>query len=417
MYILPIHKTWVYPIIFFFIALALASCKKEAFTIPEEILTPEALTATLEDVYKNSTAPGFSVSIVKDNQILYQNAFGKANIQANKDMNTYSTQSIGSISKTFIAAAIVKAIEQGHFTMETNINDILTFDIINPKKPDGIIKVKHLVTHTSGLVDDNVNYLKSYHILEGEQTFTEGAQILINELGFEQRSRLNLKDYLLNYYVEGGEMYSEANFVDAMPGSHWEYSNIASSLAAFLIEEVSQISFHEYVDTYIFTPLEMHTTSYFKSDLSLDNQVTLYWNKGIPLPYYGNDSYPDGSIITSNDDLTKYLMEMLKLVKKQPSILFSQEAADLLFSTLLEDDLLPEGYGENQSVFWFLNGQNILHTGSDPGTTCEIIFDNQGQAGYFILTNMDASTQTHTNEYFDFSKNASLAITRFLSAN
>lgn len=125
----------------------------------------------------------------------------------------------------------------------------------------------------------------------------------------------------------------------------------------------------------------------------------------------------NGSIITSNDDLTKYLMEMLKLAKKQPSILFSQEGADLLFSSLLEDGLLPEGYGENQSVFWFLNGQNILHTGSDPGTTCEIIFDNQGQAGYFILTNMDASTEAHTNAYFDFSKNASLAITRFLSAN
>jgi CubicO group peptidase (beta-lactamase class C family) len=152
------------------LVLSNSSCKKENNPKPEPdfITTPEALTDVLTAIYNDSQAPGFAVSAVENNALIYQESFGKADIAGNKPYTNHTVQPIGSISKTFIAAAIVKAIEQGHFTLESDINEILPFEIKNPKKADAVIKIKHLISHTSGLIDNDEVYIRAYHILPGE---------------------------------------------------------------------------------------------------------------------------------------------------------------------------------------------------------------------------------------------------------
>ena len=411
-------KTMLLALAVFFLSLTFISCDKDGDNLPSDpdhILTSAELTAALSDIYDDSEAPGFTVAIVKNDSLLYQESFGKATIENGKDYTNQTIQPIGSISKTFIAAAIVKAIEQGYFTLETNINDILPFEVKNPIRPNVDIKVKHLVTHTSGLIDADETYFQAYHILPGEDLSTEGSQLLVNVLGAQQRETIALQDFLTAYYQEGGDLYSIDNFASTDSGATWNYSNIAASLAAFLIEASTGTPYREFVSANILQPLGMNRTAYDVVDLDPNDLAKLYWDKSTPFPKYFNDSYPDGSLLTCNEDLTKYLMDMMKGVRGQSSTLFSSESYAMLFDPLLPEGQVPAEVGENQGIFWFLKEDYIQHDGSDPGTTCNLQFDRMGETGYLLLTNMDASIDEHILAYFQLADEIDKVISVFLN--
>lgn len=393
------------------LAVALFSCEKEDNTpIRDHIDTTEEFTARLTSIYNESDAPGFAVTVIQDDAVIYQKTFGKADIEAGRPYTDQTTQPIGSISKTFVAAAVVKAIEQGHFTLETDINDILPAKVVNPKRPDATITVRHLVTHSSGLLDRFEAYLQAYHILPGEDMSTPGAQLLHQGFGIQQRSAVPLEDFLAEYYLEDGDLYSPDNFADVSPGSAWSYSNLATSLTAYLVETAAGMPFQDYVRTHILQPLGMQSTAY---DIA-DQSATLYWDINTPLPAYANDSYPDGSVHSSNEDMTRFLMDMMKGVKGQSTALFSAESYGLLFNALLPDGLVPPQLGQNQGVFWFMSDGMIRHDGSDPGATCQLEFTKTGDFGYLLLTNMDASSDENEAAYFQLATQITDAISTFI---
>jgi len=401
------------------LALILLSCDQDddLTPSPNTITTAAELRAALQDIYVESEAPALAVSVLKEDAVIFQESFGKADIEAQIAYTNQTIQPIGSISKTFVAAAIVHAIEQGHFTLDTDINDILPVAVTNPKQPNAVIRVKHLVTHSSGLLDEMEAYFQGYHILPGEELSTAGAQLLLNGFGIQQREPMPLDEYLAAYYLEGGDWYSTNNFAAAVPGTSWNYSNIATSLAAYLIEAATGSSFETYVETHILQPLGMGNTTYDRAKPDATRMAKLYWDKNTPLPNYGNDSYPDGSINTSNEDLAIYLKDMMKGARGQSNTLFSRQGYQMLFQAMLPNGKTPAAYADNQGIFWFLGGNKIKHDGSDPGTTCDLQFDSDGQFGYFLMTNMDALTDEHEAAYRALSSQVHAAITEFIQHN
>ncbi|MEM6699522.1 MAG: serine hydrolase domain-containing protein, partial [Bacteroidota bacterium] len=275
-----------HPIIFLLIVLplllSLYACDKENdLQIPDTIASAEALKEALEAIHKASDVPGFTIAIAKEDAMIYQESFGQADVQANKAYTNQTIQPIGSISKTFVAAAVVKAIEEGYFTLETPINDLLPFEIKHPDDPDAVIQIKHLVTHTSGLLDHPNFYLQSYHILAEEDLGSDGAKIMQESFGIRQRETIPLGDYLKSYYWLEGSHYDVENF--GAIGT-WRYSNIATSLAAYLVEIATETPFQTYVITKILRPLGMYQTAYQISNLDTSLVAKLYWDTNTPLP-------------------------------------------------------------------------------------------------------------------------------------
>lgn len=395
----------LFSLIFFLFSLSFTACSdsEETNLTPDPApVSPEGeIKDALQKVIDETEMPGFTVAIVKNGEIPFQHSFGYADIAAGKPYTNQTTQPIGSISKTFIGAAIVKAVEEGYFTLETDINDILPVTLVNPKDPGATIRVKHLVTHTSGLVDDDYAYYQAYHILPGEKMSSPGAQLMANLLGTQQRPGIPLEEYLAEYYLEGGELYSENNFSNNMTGAVWQYSNIASSLAAYLIESAAGVPYDEYVAEKIFQPLGMAHTAFHREDLDMENRATLYFDKNTPLPQYANDSYPDGSVNTCNEDLTKYLFDMMRGAAGSTETLFSAAGYELLFSPLLPAGVTPAWLGENQGVFWILDSGHIKHDGGDPGLSTFMQFSENGDWGFLLLTNMDASIDETEEKFAD----------------
>lgn len=404
------------------IVLALTSCSNndDGATVPEpsSIKNAADLNAYLDELAKSTDVPGFAISVVKGNSIVYQESFGYANIQNQAAYTNTTINSIASISKTFVGAAVAKAIEQGHFTLETDINDLLPISVINPKQPEGAIKIKHLVTHTSGLLDRPEVYLAyNYHILPGENINTAGAGILMNEIGIEQREAYSLEDFLAAYFLEDGDLYSLDNFADTAPGSTWAYSNLATGLTGYIIEKVTGQSFDDYVKENILLPLQMNSSTYSIEEVNTAEMATRYINEDTPLPLYANDSYPEGSIYTSNEDMGNFLLDMVNGIKGESTQLFSKDSYDMLFNPQLADGLVHQDFAENHGLFWYFKDGKAMHGGNSFGISTHMEIEQNGNAGFIFMSNMDASFSGNTQNYLVIKEKVGKAIKEYLAAN
>ena len=337
----------------------------------------------LSEIQSKSKIPGFAFAIVKNDSIIYSKGFGYANIKQKQLYNTKTIQPIASISKTFIALALMKAIDQGHFTLETNINDILPFKIINPFHPNDTIKIKHLVTHTSGLIDNDSIFSWSYST--------------------SQKPKMDFKTFFYEYYSSTGKLYSKLNFSNSKPGEQYNYSNISAALVAYLIELKTNISFPEYTSKYIYQPLKMVDTHWFYDSSKANKYATLYeitkqtgpeykliLNPDHSVKPYTDITYPDGKLYSSVDDMAKYLIAMIKGYSSNAGILSTSS-----FKTLFEKqfneankptDTNPEE--PNRAVFWAYDEKGrITHTGSDYGLTTFLVFDPLTKIGHIIFFN------------------------------
>ena len=387
-------------------------------TTPTEIATAADLSTYLETIINDKEIPGFAVSIALNDAIAYQKSFGFANIAAQTPYTNQTVNSIASISKTFVSAAAVKAIEQGYFTLETNINDLLPIEVYNPKHPLENIKVKHLLTHTSGIIDNPQQYFAAnYFIFLGENTSTNGASFLMNDLGIEQHTQVALEDYLVEIFLEDGDLYSEDNYLDAKPGTQWAYSNTATALMSYIIEYVSDAPFYEYVANNVLLPLQMSNSTFNFTEINTSNLATLYLNEYLPLPRYGNHSYAEGSMHTTNEDFSKYLLDMMKGIKGESSVLFTPASYNLLFSNLVDGSIVPGEFAENQAIYWYENDGYVMHGGNSFGTSSQLQIEKNGTSGFYILTNMDGTTYETSPKWEEVKLLISTAIEQYITHN
>lgn len=374
-----------FPIITFLVLLFI-SCT-------DNIENSNDLDATLMKLVNKSSLVGFSAIIIDGNTIKYQNSFGFADIDKKLKYDNDTKQPIASISKTVVGLSLMKAIEQGHFTLDTPINDILPIDVINPHQTDKQILVKHLATHTSGLLDVESIYFNNHFILKGED-LTNQLVPKMKSLGFQTEKEItSLGVFLKNYYEVGGAQYSPSNFDMKELGTNYNYSNIASSLAAYLIEIQTGMTYREYTQKYIFDALGMNRTTWGQ-DTSMNNSATLYWSKSEALPKYGTSSYPDGSLNTTNNDMAKYMIELMAGFDGNSSNkILTNASYKQFFAKQFDNNKLPLNFNpkeNNAGIFWvyFTNGR-MGHTGGDLGVFTIMAFDPNNKTAFYIMSNTD----------------------------
>lgn len=161
-----------------------------------------------------------SVLIAKDGSVILQKGYGLADRERNLNNTPDTLFSIASVSKTFTAAAILQLAEKGRLRTSDPISKYL--GVFPGEKNQATIH--HLLTHTSGLV-------------VGGSTLDESSR----------------KAFI--------KSMKEAP-MESTPGEKYRYSNAGYSLLAAIVEEVSGMSFEEYVDKNIFKPAGMNLTGY-----------------------------------------------------------------------------------------------------------------------------------------------------------
>lgn len=241
----------------------------------------------LSQIFKPNE-PGATVLVSKKGSIIYNKAFGMANMEFNVPMQVDNIFKLGSVTKQFTAVAILQLMEQGRLTLSDNITKYLT------GYPDqgAVITIEHLLTHTSGIIDyTNI----SDTVLKAANDYTPPQIIDI------------FKNQPLRF----------------APGTRWEYSNSNYFLLGYIIEKLSGKTYAEYLHDVFFKPLAM-TNSYYANDIPIiNNRVDGYTRneRGYEnVPFISMTiPYAAGSILSTSGDLFKWQQAVLsgKLLRKE----------------------------------------------------------------------------------------------------
>ena len=222
------------------LAPAPAGGKGAASAVPAEPAGAE-LTKTDVDAWLDGFMPyaiesgdiaGAVVVVVKDGQVLTQRGFGYADLEKRTPVDPETTLfRTGSVSKLTTWTAVMQLVEQGKLDLDADVNTYLDFKI--PDYDGKPITLRNIMTHTAG--------------------FQETIRRLISDSpGDMQPLGVYVKESLPDRIFPPGEMPA--------------YSNYATALAGYIIERVSGLSYDDYVERNIFTPLGM-TQSTFRQPL------------------------------------------------------------------------------------------------------------------------------------------------------
>lgn len=368
------------------------------FSVNAQTNYTDSLNSDLTKVFKNSNITGCAIAIVNKDEIIYHKEFGYADIKQQKPFSFQTRHNIASVSKTFISLALMKAIQLGYFNLETDVNKILPFKIHNPYFPNDIIRVRDLVTHTSGIVDNDSVYSKCYQFIVNDKT--ESSSIaLIKEAGLTGGLKdTTLKQFMFSYLNTKGRLYSSKNFFKSKAGKCYNYSNIASALAAYLIEIKSRVSFADFTETHILNPLKMNYSEWTVNISDLENRAIPYYNLETSFPFYNSITYPDGGLTTSVSELSHFVQEMIKLLNGT-SILLPKQIAGRMFKPFFSDKNVPKQYNlkkYNNGIFWELYPDGYIgHPGADPGVSSFIEFNKE--VGIVFIGNMYIDTEQFKN--------------------
>lgn len=277
----------------------------------------------------NGSAPGATVIVIQQGQILYKKGYGLADIEQNKPNTAETVFRLGSMTKSFTAMAILQLYDKGLLQIDDYVDKYL------PETSNGNkVKIKHLLTHTSGMTES----------LDSELVFTPGDQI--------------------------------------------SYSNAGYNLLGRIIEKVSGLSYENYLRENIFIPLGMNNSGYEHPDLKAANSAHGYKidEKGKYIDVSESDisgAYAAGALYSNAEDLYKWDQALYpgKLIKDGTlNQAFTQ-------STLNDGSKAKYGFG------WMVNQRRGLkevgHGGDITGFNSYIAKFPEEQFTVIVLSNVE----------------------------
>jgi CubicO group peptidase (beta-lactamase class C family) len=201
------------------------------------VLAPDQLIDATYRQLNEKPSPATVVLVSQNGKIVFQKAYGLADVSKNTPATVTTKFRIGSITKQFTASAILKLQEEGKISVDDKLSKFF------PDFPRGNeVTIHHLLTHTSGI--------KSY---TGKADFIDKV---VKPISNEE---------LLAFFKN--EPY------DFNPGEEYRYNNSGYFLLGYIVEKVSGKSFAQYLDETFFKPLGMNSTGVHSSSLKLTEEA------------------------------------------------------------------------------------------------------------------------------------------------
>lgn len=187
--------------------------------LPDANAVNRYATQLLEQQAIAPAGPGLAVLVARDDTVLFKQAYGQANIELGVALTPEQTFRIGSVTKQFAAAALLKLIDEGKAKLDDPLSKYL------PDYPNAnAITLAQLLNHTSGI--------KSY---------TGIAGYMHNKI----RRDLSTQELIAEFKDEA---------TDFAPGSAFRYNNSGYVLVGAVIEAISGKSWHRYLHDTILQP-------------------------------------------------------------------------------------------------------------------------------------------------------------------
>ena len=294
--------------------------------------------------------PALVVGVVRDGRLVDQRARGLVNIELGVKATPAHVFEIGSISKQFTAYAVLILTEEGRLSLDAPIGTYLADLPERWKRPT----LHQLLTHTAGIPDLEAAFgYGIYRETPSDADFT--ARLATLPIDFE-------------------------------PGSKWRYSNTNYWLLARAIEQVSGVSYSEFMRSRIFKPLGMKSTRTAEPRQILAGRAAGYERAADRLenrdPMQPNTGRGLGDIASTLLDLALWEREQLS------PRLIAQATADLARIPVKLNDGTQSPYGYGWSTEPILPKAALHHDGQTAGFTAAYVRVPERRLAIVVLTNL-----------------------------
>lgn len=231
--------------------------------------------------------PGMSYMVIKNGKIIENKNYGLANLNKKQKSNNNTNYRLASVTKQFTALAILMLIEEKKLSISSTLIDIFN-DFPEYGKN---ITIQHLLTHTSGLLDYE-NLMKDDRI-----------------------------DPILDHEVL--QLMKQQNSTKFLPGSQYDYSNSAYAVLAQIIENKSNKTYKDFIESEIFKPLKMDNSVVYTKYSKIKNRAFGYTISNDSIVFSDQSMTSsvqgDGGIYTSINDYFKWdqALENNKLISSE----------------------------------------------------------------------------------------------------
>jgi CubicO group peptidase (beta-lactamase class C family) len=313
--------------------------------------------------------PGGAVLIMKNSVVVFSKGYGIEDISNKKPITSQTLFNLGSISKTFVANGILMLQEKGMLSVEDSIGKY--FPDFKNKTIAGQVKIKHLLTHTSGLPDT-------------------------------RRVSRDSVFYLTAKDAENWYPVTQADSLQFDPGERFEYSNPAFNALALIIEQVSGMKWQRFIEQNILVPSHMRSSTITDGPHPQSGVAHAYQknkNEWIEDDYGEEPTFAaagNGGVWSSVEELALYERALQQGIFLKPENMTDSRTVKNFDNWADSTEMPSIGWS------WFIGQtsdglQTIGHTGDQGGFLCNYVTLPEKKILVVILCNTrrDVGSLTH----------------------
>ncbi|MCE9620626.1 MAG: beta-lactamase family protein [Planctomycetes bacterium] len=241
---------------------------------------PADLSAKIDAIAAKALAQpnvaGLSIAVARDGEVIFSKGYGKADLEFAVPTDKETMFRIGSVTKQFTAAAVMKLVEQGKLSLDDTLDKMLP-DFPATSKP---ITLRQILTHTSGI-----------------WSYTNDDKFMSRDASLELTPT-----ELVAFFKD--------HPLDFDPGTKWNYSNSAYYLLGEIVAKAAGKPYAVFVQDELFTPLGLSRTRYESNREVIANRAQGYsFEKGKLVndkPIGADVPGAAGSLLSNAEDLVRW---------------------------------------------------------------------------------------------------------------
>ena len=316
----------------------------------------------INEAISKGRLPGLALGVVKDGKLIYAKGFGVSKLGTTTPVTSRSLFHMASVTKTFVATAIMQLAEQGRIDLDASVTKYLPYFKLDDERYRQI-KIRQMLSHSSGIPD-----VTDYHWDKPE--YDTGA------LERFTRSFANQK-LIFN------------------PGEKFAYSNAAYEMLGDVIAKVSGESFEDYVQHHILTPLGMKDSTLLVREANpqlltaphVEEHGKLVVSKIFP---YNRAHSPSSTLYSSIEDMSRWAIANINHGELDGQRILKRETAESMWRPVVDAFSMKEG------MAWFiadLQGHRlVLHSGGDTGFESRLLLAPDDAVAVIGMTNSQLGT-------------------------
>jgi CubicO group peptidase (beta-lactamase class C family) len=281
-------------------------------------------------VMKQYQLPSVAVILIDDQDTIWQETFGIANLEGDSPAASDTVYKLWSVAKVFTAIETMRLVEDGLADLDTPITEYLPNFSIQSRFPDSEpITIRSLLTHRSGLPRNECHWID----------FSKDAL--------------------------AGLAASLEDCHQAFPaGYRYKYSNMGFDLLGYLIQEMRGGLFPDYMRENLLLPIGMDNSAFLREQVPANLELAFGYEyyKGEYYPYEQGDitSFPSGNLYSTIEDMGRFAKFIFRGGDVNGGQILSPEIFKAMFADQFSNARDPEPMGLGWKTAYVLGSERMV---------------------------------------------------------